>query len=169
MTAPRIRAGDPERQQAVERLARHFTEGRLDGSEYDERVRLAYAVVYLDELPALFADLPAEPVRKPRPDEDYRGDDDYRAAWERGYHQSGWGSPVGGPFHAGRPGPLHRGQLPRRRPRIPVSAVLLGVLLLFTVGVATHGFFLFPLIWIALFGLATGRRGRRWGGSIERR
>ena len=62
MTVPRMRAGDADRQQSVDRLARHFVEGRLDSGEYDERVRAAYASIYLDELAALFGDLPAAPT-----------------------------------------------------------------------------------------------------------
>jgi hypothetical protein len=62
MTADRSRSGNADRQQSVDRLARHFTDGRLDSGEYDDRVRRAYASVYLDELPPLFSDLPAEPI-----------------------------------------------------------------------------------------------------------
>ena len=75
MTAPRIRVGDADRQQSVDRLARHFTDGRIDSTEYDQRVRRAYAAVYLDELPALFSDLPAEPTTL----------DDYQKAWRHGH------------------------------------------------------------------------------------
>ena len=58
---PRMRAGDKERQQVVEQLGKHFGEGRLTVEEFDERVIRAHASVYLDELPALTADLPREP------------------------------------------------------------------------------------------------------------
>jgi hypothetical protein len=64
---PRIRAGDKDRQRVVETLGRHFGEGRLRVDEFDERVARAHAVVYLDELPALTADLPADPVPVRRP------------------------------------------------------------------------------------------------------
>ena len=83
MTAPRIRAGDADRQQSVDRLARHFTDGRMDSTEYDQRVRRAYAAVYLDELPALFSDLPAEPTTL----------DDYQKAWRR----TGWSTAAPSP------------------------------------------------------------------------
>ena len=43
MTAPRMRAGDTDRQAVVDRLTTHFTEGRLDPNEYDDRVQKAYA------------------------------------------------------------------------------------------------------------------------------
>lgn len=58
MTTPRMRAADEDRQQAADRLAEHYTAGRLNTQEYDERVARAYAVTYLDEMPALFGDLP---------------------------------------------------------------------------------------------------------------
>ena len=51
MTAPRMRAGTADRQAAVDGLARHFTDGRLDADEFDERVATAYGSTYLDELP----------------------------------------------------------------------------------------------------------------------
>jgi hypothetical protein len=58
---PRMRAGDKDRQRVVEQLGTHFGEGRLTVQEFDERVVRAHASVYLDELPALTADLPREP------------------------------------------------------------------------------------------------------------
>lgn len=58
MTTPRMRAADEDRQQAADRLAEHYTAGRLSTLEYDERVAQAYAVTYLDEMPVLFGDLP---------------------------------------------------------------------------------------------------------------
>ena len=62
---PRIRAGDKDRHRVVEELGKHFGEGRLTVDEFDERVVRAHGAVYLDQLPALTADLPAE--RPPRP------------------------------------------------------------------------------------------------------
>src|SRR3954454_18393770 len=58
---PRMRAGDKDRQQVVEQLGKHFGEGRLTVEEFDERIVRAHASVYLDELPALTADLPGDP------------------------------------------------------------------------------------------------------------
>jgi hypothetical protein len=57
---PRMRAGDQERQRVVEKLGKHFGEGRLTVEEFDDRVVRAHASVYLDELPALTADLPGD-------------------------------------------------------------------------------------------------------------
>src|SRR4051794_6012343 len=64
---PRMRAGDVERQRVVEQLGKHFAEGRLTVAEFDERAVRAHASVYLDELPALTADLPSAPEPRPRP------------------------------------------------------------------------------------------------------
>jgi hypothetical protein len=64
---PRMRAGDADRQRTVEQLGKHFGEGRLTVEEFDERVVQAHASRYLDELPALTADLPREPEPHRRP------------------------------------------------------------------------------------------------------
>jgi Flp pilus assembly protein TadB len=64
---PRMRAGDKDRQRIVEQLGTHFGEGRLTVDEFDERVVRAHASVYLDELPALTADLPGEPQPQSQP------------------------------------------------------------------------------------------------------
>ena len=63
---PRMRAGDKDRQLVVERLGKHFGEGRLTVEEFDERVVQAHASVYLDELPALTADLPGDAPPRPQ-------------------------------------------------------------------------------------------------------
>ena len=63
---PRMRAGDKDRQRVVEELGKHFGEGRLTVEEFDERVVRAHASTYLDELPALTADLPGEPQPQPQ-------------------------------------------------------------------------------------------------------
>jgi len=67
MAEPRMRAGDADRTSVVEQLGRHLGAGRLDVSEFDERVIRAHAAVYLDELPPLLADLPSDhpPARSP--------------------------------------------------------------------------------------------------------
>ena len=67
MVEPRMRAGDADRQRVVEQLGKHFADGRLDVDEFDERVGSAHAVVYLDEIPPLLADLPAGPAEPAEP------------------------------------------------------------------------------------------------------
>lgn len=52
------RVGDEERQGALSALGEHFSKGRLDMAEYEERSERAVASVTYQELDDLFADLP---------------------------------------------------------------------------------------------------------------
>jgi hypothetical protein len=140
-----MRAGTTDRQAAVDRLTRHFTDGRLDAGEFDERVGKAYAATHLDELPVLFADLPENEshtgygpgIRRPPGD----GAGSFPAA-------PPWSGPYRTHYH--------------RPPRFLVAVVLLA--LLFSICAVTHGFFPFPLIWIGFVLLFVSMRGRhrRW-------
>ena len=65
MSAPAagLRIGDAERAAAADRLAWHFSHGRLDRAELDDRLGRAMRAGTASELSALLADLPAdEPV-----------------------------------------------------------------------------------------------------------
>jgi hypothetical protein len=53
-----MRVSDAERQAAAERLRAAMGEGRLDLTEYDNRLGLAYAAVTYADLDQLFTDLP---------------------------------------------------------------------------------------------------------------
>jgi hypothetical protein len=53
-----LRVSDAERNAVVERLSAHFTEGRLDQAEFDERVSRAMAAKTRGDLDGLFDDLP---------------------------------------------------------------------------------------------------------------
>lgn len=57
-----LRASDADRQAVVERLRRAHEEGRLDLSEFDERIRRAYAARTYAELDRLTGDVPADPA-----------------------------------------------------------------------------------------------------------
>ncbi len=57
--APAIRASDRERDAATQRLQEAFAEGRLDDSEFDQRMRTALSARTRPELDQLLADLPA--------------------------------------------------------------------------------------------------------------
>jgi hypothetical protein len=58
-----LRIGDAERAAAADRLAWHFSHGRLDQAELDDRLGRAIRASTASELTALLADLPAdEPV-----------------------------------------------------------------------------------------------------------
>lgn len=56
-----LRVGDRDRHAAAERLRAFHDEGRLDFSEYDDRLAQAYSSVTYADLDRLFADLPARP------------------------------------------------------------------------------------------------------------
>jgi len=61
--APELRIGDAERAAAANRLAWHFSHGRLNPAELDERLGRAMRATTAGDLTRLFADLPAvEPV-----------------------------------------------------------------------------------------------------------
>jgi hypothetical protein len=53
-----IRVSDAERNAVVELLGQHYAEGRLDQSEFDERVNRAMAAKTRGDLEGLFDDLP---------------------------------------------------------------------------------------------------------------
>src|SRR3954451_19063661 len=140
----RMRAGTTDRQSAVDRLTRHFTEGRLQTDEFDERMGKAYSATYLDELPALFIDLPED--ERPGFGRPSGNPEQYRK----------WSVAQGSPDRATRPWGPPRGGPPRG---LIVVAV---VVALFWVGVLTHALFLFPLIWLAFALSVGGRRRRHW-------
>ncbi|GAA4680926.1 hypothetical protein GCM10023215_13060 [Pseudonocardia yuanmonensis] len=56
---PQVRIGNAEREDAARALAEHFSHGRLDGGEYEERIAQVWAARTLDDLAGLFTDLPA--------------------------------------------------------------------------------------------------------------
>ncbi|HZE39926.1 MAG TPA: DUF1707 domain-containing protein [Stackebrandtia sp.] len=81
------RASDADRQAVADRLRVAQNEGRLDLSEYDERLQQAYGAKTYAELDALIADIPGvasvsksqvEPAPPPTPPSEGRGD-----RWER--------------------------------------------------------------------------------------
>ncbi|MFL6162003.1 MAG: DUF1707 domain-containing protein [Jatrophihabitantaceae bacterium] len=53
-----IRIGTAEREQAVQLLSEHLSAGRLELTEFEERVTAAYAARTESQLAALFRDLP---------------------------------------------------------------------------------------------------------------
>ncbi|BEL09982.1 DUF1707 domain-containing protein [Actinoplanes sichuanensis] len=60
-----MRAGDGDRETVAEQLKQALDQGRLDLSEYDERVQKAYAAKTYGDLEGLLADLPGTvPVEK---------------------------------------------------------------------------------------------------------
>ena len=57
---PALRASDRERDAVVQQVQQAFAEGRLDDTEFDERMRAALTARTHGELDVLLADLPAE-------------------------------------------------------------------------------------------------------------
>lgn len=60
-----IRASDAERAEVTELLSKHYTEGRLDKAELDERMDQAMKAKTRGELSSLLADLPRSPQPQP--------------------------------------------------------------------------------------------------------
>lgn len=54
---PRLRAGDAERQQAIQTLMRAWSEGRIGQDEYQRRSLQALAATFTDEIDPLLADV----------------------------------------------------------------------------------------------------------------
>jgi Domain of unknown function (DUF1707) len=57
---PDWRVSDAERAEVTDRLARHFSEGRLDSEEHDKRVEAAMNAKTRSDLRGLCADLPED-------------------------------------------------------------------------------------------------------------
>lgn len=53
-----LRASDAERSEVADRLSRHFAEGRLDQTEFKNRLDRAMGAVTRGDLDGLFHDLP---------------------------------------------------------------------------------------------------------------
>jgi Domain of unknown function (DUF1707) len=58
-----IRIGTAEREAAAARLSEHFAAGRLDSTEFEERIHLAYQARTTGDLRRLFVDLPEPEAR----------------------------------------------------------------------------------------------------------
>ena len=65
----RQRIGDAERERATSLLAQHYTEGRLEHEEYDERLDAIWTARTRQDLDVVFSDLPRQlgPVRPAAP------------------------------------------------------------------------------------------------------
>lgn len=62
-----VRIGDADRERAMADLALHYTDGRLDHEEYDERLDAIWTARTQGDLRVLFADLPLPQVSYPAP------------------------------------------------------------------------------------------------------
>jgi hypothetical protein len=69
---PQMRISDAERAEVADRLSKHYSDGRLDQAEFNERLDRAMNAKTRADLNGLFADLPAagepgQPVKAVRP------------------------------------------------------------------------------------------------------
>jgi Domain of unknown function (DUF1707) len=67
--SPQLRVSDAERADVADRLSKHYSDGRLDQAEFDERLDQAMKAKTQSDLHGLFTDLPAaeepgKPVRQ---------------------------------------------------------------------------------------------------------
>jgi DUF1707 SHOCT-like domain len=151
---PGLRVSDADRETAVTELGRHFQDGRLDQSEFDERIGLALSAKTEGDLAGLMTDLP-------RADLPGAG----HLAWREPNDPNG---PVS---HVGPAGPA------RRRPPVialvPVAFAVLVVAGLATGGwhhgtgwggwpFAPFGFFWLVIPFLAIRAWARGSRRRQY-------
>jgi len=61
-----MRVGDAERAEIADRLARHFSDGRLDEAEFGERLDRAMRAKTMADLSGLLSDLPGEEPAPPQ-------------------------------------------------------------------------------------------------------
>lgn len=139
-----LRASDSERGAALNLLAAHYADGRLERAEFDERADAALAARTRGQLRALFADLPG-----PRPVPVRTSDAAAASASASGALQP---AATGSAAYARRGGIIPPGAPPIVRILVPLFLVMAVLALL-------HGAPPFPLIPL-LFIL--GRRSRRW-------
>jgi hypothetical protein len=64
---PSMRVSDAERNEVADKLSRHFAEGRLDQTEFKERLDTAMSAVTRSDLDGLFRDLPRLTEEPPPP------------------------------------------------------------------------------------------------------
>ncbi len=59
---PELRVSDAERAEVADRLSKHYSDGRLDQDEFNERLDRAMKAKTQSDLAGLFTDLPAAPA-----------------------------------------------------------------------------------------------------------
>jgi hypothetical protein len=144
-----MRVSDAERAEVADRLAAHYSDGRLDRAEFDERVARAMSAKTRADLNGLFDDLP-----------DLEG---------RGGAGDTGPAAGGGPGVPGAPGGVFGPTTPYRvgRRRGNIRPILGAVLAFIIVSVAWHAFFrIFFIPWFLVLALvvavvfARGASGR---------
>ena len=128
-----IRVSDAERSEVADRLATHYSDGRLDKAEFDERVSRAMSAKTRADLNGLFDDLPDVGTG--------RADDTVTGSGGRG----GAAGP-GGMFGPTRPYGMSRRQRGRAHPVLAVAVLI--VMAFIAWHVLAHVFFFIP--WLAI-------------------
>jgi Domain of unknown function (DUF1707) len=148
---PSVRVSDAERAEVADRLARHFSDGRLDQAEFDERVSRAMAAKTFGDFQGLFDDLPNLAGDTPS---DTPGD-----------------TPAGSSFSTPKdpwtPSPSAYYGVRRHR-RGPLRAVLTAVLVIVAANIAWHAVtgWIWPGLWLVFLVaivVIVSRNGRRHG------
>ena len=141
---PGMRVSDAERAEVTDLLARHYSDGRLDQAEFDDRVTRAMAAKTYGDLRGLFDDLPPLPGATPAdtPPGTPSGDPGGSPFGAPG------GSPAGGLFGTPVPAACHGGL--RRHRRGPLRAVATAVLVIIAANIAWHAItgWIWPGLWI---------------------
>lgn len=138
-----IRVSDAERAEVADRLATHYSDGRLDKAEFDERVARAMSAKTRADLNGLFDDLPDLPDLGTGPADDAR---------------TGSG---------GLPGPARPYTVGRQPRRHPIAVVAVAVLAAIIAWNAFLHFFFVPwfaiivLIAAVMFANRASHRARR--------
>ena len=148
---PGIRVSDAERADIADRLARHYGEGRLDMTEFDERVTRAMAAKTYGDFQGLFSDLPDLPGEIPS---DTAGD-----------HPAG--DPLGATSAPGMP-PLAACNGRLRHRRGPVRTAVAVALFIVAANIAWHAVtgWIWPVMWLIILAaivVAVSKNGHRHG------
>jgi hypothetical protein len=122
-----MRVSDADRSEVADRLARHYSDGRLDQAEFDERVTRAMAAKTVGDLQGLFDDLPDLPG------------------------ESRDGTPGDDTARGPQVSPVY-GRTVRRRPRGVLRVALLAVLVLAAANIAGHLVlgWISPIAWLVV-------------------
>jgi hypothetical protein len=68
-----VRVSDADRNEVADRLAKHYSEGRLDQGEFSERLDRVMSAKTRADLGTVLADLPGTPASGPRPRHGHMG------------------------------------------------------------------------------------------------
>jgi hypothetical protein len=131
-----IRVSDAERAEVADHLAAHYSDGRLDRAEFDERVARAMSAKTRADLNGLFDDLP-----------DLKGRHGTDGTGPAGGAPGAPGGVFGpaGPYRADRAGRRHRGSVR------PILGVVVAIIVVSAIWNTFLHFFFIPFFYIPWF------------------